>query len=52
MPPCGQQRSRTAIRHDLDIICAVLECTTVVLLFQEPEEAAARCPKPEPQAAT
>ncbi|MFF8003698.1 helix-turn-helix domain-containing protein [Streptomyces sp. NPDC007917] len=43
----------TTVRlDDLDIICAVLECTTADLLIHEPEVAAARRPKPEPQAAT
>ncbi|MEU8352611.1 helix-turn-helix transcriptional regulator [Streptomyces sp. NPDC048845] len=43
----------TTVRlDDLDIICLVLECTTAELLIHEPEVAMARCPKPEPEAAT
>lgn len=43
----------TTVRlDDLDIICAVLECTTADLLIHEPKVAAARRPKSEPQAAT
>ncbi|WP_406451161.1 helix-turn-helix transcriptional regulator [Streptomyces sp. NBC_01622] len=43
----------TTVRlDDLDIICAVLSCTTADLLIHEPEVAAARRPKCEAQAAT
>ncbi|MEU9380076.1 helix-turn-helix transcriptional regulator [Streptomyces sp. NPDC048279] len=43
----------TTVRlDDLDIICAVLSCTTADLLIHEPEVAAARRPTCEPQAAT